>query len=228
MKNATKHADDLKSLLKRLTEGTQARAAADAGAAQGAGPRRDELRRPRRPGRRGDEGTSRRSSSISTSCASPPTWKSRNCSAPLPRHRAARGDDHPVAQHIFESEHTLSLDRLNTLSKRDARQFLRELPEMHPFVEAYVMLFAFDGHAVPVDDEIARLPPRARRRRGRRRRSTTPRSSSSTISRPRSATTSSSPSAGRPPAEGRRRRRRRRQMLSPIRADCEEMPSRTH
>src|SRR5919205_224867 len=32
------------------------------------------------------------------------------------------------------------------------REFLRELPEIHPFVEAYVMLFAFDGHAVPVDD----------------------------------------------------------------------------
>src|SRR5437588_7713830 len=54
---------------------------------------------------------------------------------------------------IFEREHTLSLDRLKTISRRDARQFLRELPEIHPFVEAYVMLFAFDGHCVPVDDE---------------------------------------------------------------------------
>ena len=54
---------------------------------------------------------------------------------------------------IFEREHTLSLDRLKAVSKRDARQFLRELPDIHPFVEAYVMLFAFDGHAFPVDDE---------------------------------------------------------------------------
>src|SRR5580765_4158085 len=54
---------------------------------------------------------------------------------------------------IFEREHTLSLDRLKTVSKRDARQFLRELPEIHPFVEAYVMLFGFDGHAFPIDDE---------------------------------------------------------------------------
>jgi endonuclease III len=53
---------------------------------------------------------------------------------------------------IFEREHTLSLDRLKTISRRDARQFLRELPEIHPFVEAYVMLFSFDGHAVPLDD----------------------------------------------------------------------------
>jgi endonuclease III len=55
---------------------------------------------------------------------------------------------------IFEREHTLSLDRLKTISRRDARQFLRELPEIHPFVEAYVMLFAFDGHAVPIDDAM--------------------------------------------------------------------------
>lgn len=55
---------------------------------------------------------------------------------------------------IFEREHTLSLDRLKEISKRDARQFLRELPEIHPFVEAYVMLFSFDGHTFPVDDRI--------------------------------------------------------------------------
>lgn len=56
---------------------------------------------------------------------------------------------------IFEKEHTLNLDRLNTVSKRDARQFLRDLvPDMHPFVEAYVMLYSFEGHAVPIDEEI--------------------------------------------------------------------------
>jgi len=55
---------------------------------------------------------------------------------------------------IFEREHTLSLDRLNEISKRDARQFLRELPDVHPFVEAYVMLMSYDGHSFPIDDEI--------------------------------------------------------------------------
>ena len=55
---------------------------------------------------------------------------------------------------IFEREHTLSLERLKTVSRRDARQFLRELPEIHPFVEAYVMLYSFDGHAFPMDAEI--------------------------------------------------------------------------
>jgi endonuclease III len=55
---------------------------------------------------------------------------------------------------IFEREHTLSLERLRTISRRDARQFLRELPALHPFVEAFVMLMSFEGHAIPVDDTM--------------------------------------------------------------------------
>ena len=55
---------------------------------------------------------------------------------------------------IFEKEHTLSLDRLREVSRRDARQFLRDLPEMKPFVEAYVMLMSFDGHACPIDRQM--------------------------------------------------------------------------
>jgi hypothetical protein len=55
---------------------------------------------------------------------------------------------------IFEREHTLSLDRLKEVSRRDARQFLRELPDIHPFVEAYVMLFSLDGNAFPIDETM--------------------------------------------------------------------------
>src|SRR5689334_2538270 len=55
---------------------------------------------------------------------------------------------------IFEKEHTLNLNRMAEISKRDARQFLRDLPEIHPFVEAYVMLYAFDGHTIPLDDQM--------------------------------------------------------------------------
>ena len=54
---------------------------------------------------------------------------------------------------IFEREHTLNLERLKDVSKRDARQFLRELPDLHPFVDAYVMMMSYDGHAFPIDDE---------------------------------------------------------------------------
>jgi len=55
---------------------------------------------------------------------------------------------------IFEREHTMSLNRLKDVSKREARQFLRELPDIHPFVEAYIMLYAFDGSAFPLDDDM--------------------------------------------------------------------------
>jgi endonuclease III len=55
---------------------------------------------------------------------------------------------------IFEKEHTLSLIRLKEVSRRDTRQFLRDLPEVTPFVEAYVMLFSFDGHAFPIDNNM--------------------------------------------------------------------------
>ncbi len=58
---------------------------------------------------------------------------------------------------IFEREHTLSLDRLKTLPKKEARQFLKELPDIHPFVEAYVMLYAFEGHAIPIDAETVTM-----------------------------------------------------------------------
>ena len=98
---------------------------------------------------------------------------------------------------IFEKEHTLSLDRLKTISKRDARQFLRDLPDMHPFVEAYVMLFAFDGHAVPIDEPDARLPPRGQGSSRATPRWTRPSTSSSTPSRPRKATTGTRACGGR-------------------------------
>jgi hypothetical protein len=53
---------------------------------------------------------------------------------------------------VFEKEHTLNFDRLVTISKKDVRTFMRELPDMHPFVEGYVMLYGFEGNAVPLDD----------------------------------------------------------------------------
>jgi endonuclease III len=55
---------------------------------------------------------------------------------------------------IFEREHTMNLERLGTISRRDARQFLRELPDIHPFVEAFVMLYSFEGNCVPLDEQM--------------------------------------------------------------------------
>ncbi|HWB53377.1 MAG TPA: hypothetical protein VG722_04265, partial [Tepidisphaeraceae bacterium] len=58
---------------------------------------------------------------------------------------------------IFEKEHTLSLDRMKSISNRDTRQFLRSLPNMNPFVEGYVMLFGFDAPAIPLDESMATI-----------------------------------------------------------------------
>ena len=55
---------------------------------------------------------------------------------------------------IFEKEHTLDLARLKTISRRDARHFIHDLPEMNPFVEGYMMLMAFDGHSFPLDEQM--------------------------------------------------------------------------
>jgi endonuclease III len=52
---------------------------------------------------------------------------------------------------IFEKEHTLSLERLRSLGRKEARQVLRELPEVTPYVEAYTTLHGLDEAAIPVD-----------------------------------------------------------------------------
>jgi hypothetical protein len=59
-----------------------------------------------------------------------------------------------VMNAIFEKEHTLDLARLKTVSRRDARHFLHDLPEMNPFTEGYIMLMSLDGHAFPLDEQM--------------------------------------------------------------------------
>ncbi len=56
---------------------------------------------------------------------------------------------------IFEREYTLNLERLKTTKKAETRQFLRELPGVTPFVEAYTMLYGFGANAIPVDQTLA-------------------------------------------------------------------------
>lgn len=55
---------------------------------------------------------------------------------------------------VFEKEGTLTLDRVKALGKKEIRQYFRELPEMTPYVEAYIMMYGFDSAAVPVDNEL--------------------------------------------------------------------------
>jgi endonuclease III len=54
----------------------------------------------------------------------------------------------------FEAEQTLKLDRLREMKKAEIRQYLKDLGTMPPFAEAFVALNAFDIAAFPVDESI--------------------------------------------------------------------------
>jgi endonuclease III len=58
---------------------------------------------------------------------------------------------------VFDREQILKFDRVKELKKAEQRQFFRDMETMPPFVEAFVMLHAFDAPAVPVDDSILDL-----------------------------------------------------------------------
>lgn len=55
---------------------------------------------------------------------------------------------------VYKREHQMSLGRLVDMPKREAREYLDGLDGMVPFVSASVLLLSFDGHAVPVDDQL--------------------------------------------------------------------------
>ena len=55
---------------------------------------------------------------------------------------------------VFAREHTLSLERLRTIPRREARQFLKELPGITPFIDGYTTLYGFGIPAFPVDETI--------------------------------------------------------------------------
>jgi endonuclease III len=55
---------------------------------------------------------------------------------------------------IFEKEGTLSFERLLTLGKKEVRAFLRDLPDMTPYVEGYLLMYGLESPAVPVDQEL--------------------------------------------------------------------------
>ncbi|QNN23804.1 hypothetical protein HED60_16515 [Planctomycetales bacterium ZRK34] len=59
-----------------------------------------------------------------------------------------------VLHAIYKREHHVSLGRLADMPKREAREYLDGLDGMPPFVSASVLLLGFDGHAVPVDEQL--------------------------------------------------------------------------
>lgn len=57
---------------------------------------------------------------------------------------------------LYKREHAVSLARIATMAKRDARTFLESLEGTPHFVAARMLLLALGGHAFPVDDRMLR------------------------------------------------------------------------
>src|SRR5438067_252137 len=133
MKNATKHADDLKSLCRRLNK---------------------EHKPPPREPMDALAALDREFVDLNELRVGTELEVQELLGGKFPQIERRVGMIVAALNDIFEREHTMNLERLKTISRRDARQFLRELPEIHPFVEAYTMLYAFDAPAFPVDDQM--------------------------------------------------------------------------
>jgi endonuclease III len=57
-----------------------------------------------------------------------------------------------LLQAVFDRENRLSLERLGTLPRREAKQYLEQLDGADEYVVASVMLWSLTAHAIPVDD----------------------------------------------------------------------------
>lgn len=55
---------------------------------------------------------------------------------------------------IYVRENRVSLDRLKSLGRREARQYLETLDGVDDFASASVVLWSLGGHAIPVDDKL--------------------------------------------------------------------------
>jgi len=57
-------------------------------------------------------------------------------------------------QSIYDAENKLSLEKLHSLGRREARQRLEKISGVDDFAAAWVMLWYLGGHAVPVNDRL--------------------------------------------------------------------------
>ncbi|MCO6437811.1 MAG: hypothetical protein J5J06_12035 [Phycisphaerae bacterium] len=57
-------------------------------------------------------------------------------------------------QAVYDKEHNVSLDRLKSIGRREARQYLEALDGVGPYAAASVTLWSLGGHGIPVDDGI--------------------------------------------------------------------------
>lgn len=57
-------------------------------------------------------------------------------------------------QAVYNREHRVSLERLKSLGRREARQFLEAQDGVGPYAAAAVALWSLGGHGIPVDDVL--------------------------------------------------------------------------
>lgn len=57
-------------------------------------------------------------------------------------------------QAVFDSENTMSLDRLRSMGRRDAKSLLEKLDAVDEYAVASVLLWSLGGHAIPVCDRL--------------------------------------------------------------------------
>ena len=62
-----------------------------------------------------------------------------------------------VLQEIYLHERAVSLQGLSGKPKKQVRAYLENLPGIPTYVTAQVMLLAFGGHAIPVDESLTQL-----------------------------------------------------------------------
>ncbi len=55
---------------------------------------------------------------------------------------------------IYDRENSVSLERLKSLGRREARQYLETLKGMDEYAVAYVVLWSLGGHAIPVWNQV--------------------------------------------------------------------------
>ncbi len=55
---------------------------------------------------------------------------------------------------IYNQEHVVSLDRLKTVGKREARHYFEQLDGIDAYASASVILWSLGGHAIPVGDRV--------------------------------------------------------------------------
>ena len=59
--------------------------------------------------------------------------------------------------HVYRTEHKVSLSHLHERGKREIKNYIQQLDGMVPFVSGRVLLLSFDVHSMPVDDQLHAL-----------------------------------------------------------------------